>query len=577
MALPTNVDTGRVEGRFIVGVVDGPDQDLDPDGIPAQGSVTFTASVPYLPDPFASPAPVTILKAPIVGVLDSDGYLCTPDPADPTKPGYRGLRLIATDDPDLSVQGWTWTVTYNFQRVAGVALSIASHSMALPSGSTVDLTTVVKVPSSNGIGIEQAEALAAAAGIAAQEAAAAAQEAANAAQATDSGVAALITTGPATTAAGDGRWTKAEDVSVSPGTGTFTKGVVTTVGDHAFVTRDDVNMAVVQGGGSLNENVIGGNTANVNTSTSNLDGAPTLTGTDGQWNFILSGYDNVVNGWAVIMNGFHNKVEAGGNHATISGGSIHSIGTNNYSTIGGGTGHVISDGGSGSTIGGGISNSISLNSSSATIAGGNTNSVTQMRATVGGGNANKASGNGSTVGGGDGNTAAGSQSTVPGGLNNTAAAAWSVATGAGAVASSNGMRSHGAMVTAPGDSQDSTVILKGDSTTATELGLSLHGSGGLVIPENTTWAISALIVARRTDADGENAAWRVETLVSRNAGSTNAVVGTPTVTPLGANSGNPWTVALTTYSAGNVNVRVVGEAGKTIRWLATLRIAHVSG
>lgn len=176
--LPTNVDTGRVEGRFIVGVVDGPDEDLDPDGIPAQGTITFTASVPYLPDPFASPAPVTILKAPITGVLDSEGYLCTPDPADPSKPGYRGLRLVATDDPDLSVTGWTWTVTYKFQRVAGTALSIASHSMALPSGSTVDLTTVMKVPSSPGVGVVQAEALAAAA----QSAASAAAQSASAAQ-----------------------------------------------------------------------------------------------------------------------------------------------------------------------------------------------------------------------------------------------------------------------------------------------------------------------------------------------------------------------------------------------------------
>lgn len=198
MSLPANVDTGRVEGRFIVGVVDGPDQDLDPDGIPAQGTITFTSSVPYLPDPFASPAPVTILKAPITGVLDSEGYLCTPDPADPTQPGYRGLRLIATDDPDLSVTGWTWTVTYNFQRVAGVGLSIPSHSMALPAGATVDLTTVVKVPSSKGIGIEQAEALAATAAAAATEAAAAARAASEAASATDAGVATLLTSGEQT-------------------------------------------------------------------------------------------------------------------------------------------------------------------------------------------------------------------------------------------------------------------------------------------------------------------------------------------------------------------------------------------
>lgn len=68
--LPTNVDTGRVEGRFIVGVVDGPDGDLDPDGIPAAGTVTFTASVPYLPNPFASPAAVTLVHAGSGGRLD---------------------------------------------------------------------------------------------------------------------------------------------------------------------------------------------------------------------------------------------------------------------------------------------------------------------------------------------------------------------------------------------------------------------------------------------------------------------------------------------------------------------------
>lgn len=178
MAMPTNVDTGKVQGRFIVGVADGPDADDEPDAIPAQGTITFTASVPYLPDPTAAPAPATILKVPIVAVLDGAGYLCTPDPSDPSKPGARGIRLVATDDPDLSVQGWTWSVTYSFQTVNGVRPQIASHSMFLPSGATVDLTSVVKVPSSTGIGVEQAEALAAAAAAAASRAEAAATAAA---------------------------------------------------------------------------------------------------------------------------------------------------------------------------------------------------------------------------------------------------------------------------------------------------------------------------------------------------------------------------------------------------------------
>ena len=195
MALPANVDTGLVTGGFVVGVIDGPDPDSEPDAIPAQGTVTFTASVPYLPNPSAS---VTILKAPIVAILDSEGWLCVRRP-DGTA-GARGVRLVATDDPDLSVQGWTWTVTYTFENVNGVTPRIASHSMALPADATIDLTSVVKVPSSVGIGVEQAEALAASAQTAAAEAAAAAVLAAEAAQPTDTGVATLVTYGGATTA-----------------------------------------------------------------------------------------------------------------------------------------------------------------------------------------------------------------------------------------------------------------------------------------------------------------------------------------------------------------------------------------
>jgi len=109
------------------------------------------------------------------------------------------VRLIATDDPDLSVSGWTWNATYSFSTVAGQKLAIPTHSFAVPSDGVVDLTTVVKVPSSAGIGTEQAEALAASAQAAAiqsaQDAAIAAQaavDAADAAQVTDVGIATLV-------------------------------------------------------------------------------------------------------------------------------------------------------------------------------------------------------------------------------------------------------------------------------------------------------------------------------------------------------------------------------------------------
>lgn len=157
MDLPVNVDTGTVVGRYIVKVIDGVDPNQDPDAVPVRGRIVFTASVPYLPDPTASPDPVTIMTAPIVAVLDDEGYLCTPY-SDTGEPMYRGVKLAATDDPDIAVQNWTWDVTYIFEPVNGHKLAIPAHGFALPSGETVDLTKVAKVPSSPGYSLPQAEA-----------------------------------------------------------------------------------------------------------------------------------------------------------------------------------------------------------------------------------------------------------------------------------------------------------------------------------------------------------------------------------------------------------------------------------
>lgn len=206
MQLPTNIATGRVTGQFLAGVVDGADAGQDPDAVAAAGFVTFTPSVPYLPDPTASPNPATILTTSVVAVLDNQGYLCTPVEGT-LEPSYQGVRLIATDDTDLAVTGWTWNATYSFSTVAGQKLAIPTHSFAVPSGGTVDLTTVVKIPSSAGIGTEQAEALAASAQAAAISAAAdaaaalaAALDAAGAAQVTDGNISALVAN-PATATA----------------------------------------------------------------------------------------------------------------------------------------------------------------------------------------------------------------------------------------------------------------------------------------------------------------------------------------------------------------------------------------
>lgn len=64
--IPSNESTGRVEGRFIVGVQAGPDVDSELDFTAAQGAIEFLASVPYLPNLTADPVQVTLLKTTIL-------------------------------------------------------------------------------------------------------------------------------------------------------------------------------------------------------------------------------------------------------------------------------------------------------------------------------------------------------------------------------------------------------------------------------------------------------------------------------------------------------------------------------
>ncbi len=170
-SIPSNITTGRVVGRFVVGVADGPDEDERPDVVPAQGRVTFTPTVPHIPSLDSSDGSMTILTTPTVAVLDENGFLVAPDQAAPGFEGRRGLLLIATDSPHILVQDWTYTVSYDFDPVNGVKPVLASHPLTLLTDAVRDLTEAVDVPSSPGLGTEQAEALVARAEAAATAAA----------------------------------------------------------------------------------------------------------------------------------------------------------------------------------------------------------------------------------------------------------------------------------------------------------------------------------------------------------------------------------------------------------------------
>ena len=101
----------------------------------------------------------------------------------------------------------------------------------------------------------------------------------------------------------------------------------------------------------------------------------------------------------------------------------------------------------------------------------------------------------------------------------------------------------------------------------------LQDPAGLTVPNDTTWMFTSYVVARRTDADNESAAYWIQGAIDNNAG-TVALVGAVQVTAIEDTAAwNATAVAL----GGKFLIRVTGEAAKTIYWNAVTHIVQVSG
>lgn len=157
--LPSPLSTGKITGRFIVGILDDNDSGERPNVIPAQGTITFKASIGYIPIFETAEGPATMFKPELVAILDDEGYLCTPDPLTGA-PMYRGVYLVATDSPSVPVENWTWTVSYRLNVQKYSLQTLPSHSISVLADTEEDLTKIIKVPASPGEGIPQLEAAA---------------------------------------------------------------------------------------------------------------------------------------------------------------------------------------------------------------------------------------------------------------------------------------------------------------------------------------------------------------------------------------------------------------------------------
>lgn len=120
MPLPVNVQTGVVVGKYI----------STKGGTPITGTVSFTPSFTKALDGTATP-PVTLLPEKETAILDANGAFT--------------ITLVATDDADLGLGAWTYKVDFAFG-----TFTVPSFSVAVPQGTTVDLTTVAPAGQAGG-------------------------------------------------------------------------------------------------------------------------------------------------------------------------------------------------------------------------------------------------------------------------------------------------------------------------------------------------------------------------------------------------------------------------------------------
>jgi hypothetical protein len=270
---------------------------------------------------------------------------------------------------------------------------------------------------------------------------------------------------------------------------------------------------------------------------------------------------------------------ASGAGAVISGGEGNTA-NGATSVIGGGTNNTT--GGGTSTVGGGNANNAS--GSWATIAGGNSNISSNSYTTVAGGQSNTAStASHATVGGGNLNTASGLAATVPGGQRNTASGDYSEAIGN--AASTKGLQGARAWQVegnnwGVGATQWMGQMVSIRTTDATATVLNAAGSGSaaaatsLVLDNNSARGGVIRLLAFKTS--GTVAAlyeWR-DVLVTRGANAAaTAFIGTPTLSTLQIHAtatSESWAPVLQINTTlGSVEVKVVGGASSSVRWVAT--------
>jgi len=158
----------------------------------------------------------------------------------------------------------------------------------------------------------------------------------------------------------------------------------------------------------------------------------------------------------------------------------------------------------------------------------------------------------------------------------------SVAIGSDALAEQKGKYAYsGSYSYDQGGSQYGLLILRNTSTSATPVILTSDRTAPgtddqVILPNNSAYAFTGTVVARRQAAGGtESAAWNIEGLIRREGTAASTTLVASTVTAISNVPG--WTLALSADTTnGGLAITATGAAATNIRWVATVQTSEVT-
>lgn len=121
------------------------------------------------------------------------------------------------------------------------------------------------------------------------------------------------------------------------------------------------------------------------------------------------------------------------------------------------------------------------------------------------------------------------------------------------------------------------------NTTATELGVgaaTTSPTNRIILTADSSYIFDCDIIARNTGTDTESKAWNVKFAIRRGAAAANtSLIGSVTKTVIGSDADlTAWDITVTADTTnGRPKIEVTGEASKTIRWVANIRMTKVAG